>query len=317
MGYSAKEFRTLDGTVLRGRLYAAPRLGPAVVMCPGVSSSVQRLHERTLTSRKFNCVMDMVGMPDVAELFQKAGISVLQFDPRNTGTSDGTPRNEIDPMKQVEDLSDALTFLGTQPEADATNLGLWGFSFGGTVSLCAAALDKRAKFVVAVCPLSDLDFEPGKQLKVLARAIKDRESQLLGNAPFSIPVLNANGENPVGFGHGIDKERYAKLIHAGHQLAPNHVNRVTLQTYYKMVMWQPFPLWLLLSPVQVMFVTGELDQMSYPELQKSRFEELSCTKRIYLRETAGHEDIMSGEHLIPVVHAQIQFIGDVFAGTVQ
>ena len=48
--------------------------------------------------------------------------------------------------------------------------------------------------------------------------------------------MNANGENPAGFGHDVDTDRYAKLIQAGHPLAPNHLNRVTLQTYYKMVM---------------------------------------------------------------------------------
>ncbi|KAJ4287139.1 hypothetical protein N0V90_012537 [Kalmusia sp. IMI 367209] len=299
MGYDAKEFRALDGTILRG-----------------VSASVPQFGEHILTSFKFNCVMDMVGMPDVAEVFQKAGVSVLQFDPRNTGISDGTPRNELDPMKQVEDLSDALTFLSTQPEVDASKLGLWGFSFGGTASLCAAALDKRATFVIAVCPLTDLDFVSGKQSEVLAQAIKDRESQILGNAPFSIPVLDRNGRNPIGFGHGVDEERYAKLIQTGHQLAPNHVNRVTLQTYYKIVMWQPFPLWNLLSSTKVMFVTAGSDQMSYPELQKSRFKELTCDKRIFVRENAGHEDIMMGEHLIPVAHAQTQFISDVFLGNV-
>jgi pimeloyl-ACP methyl ester carboxylesterase len=260
--------------------------------------------------------MDMVGLPDAAELLQKAGISVLQFDPRNTGTSDGTPRNEIDPMQQVEDLSDALTFLGTQPAVDSSQLGFWGFSFGGTVSLCAAALDKRAKFVIAVCPLTDFDFEPRRQTKVLAQAIKDRESQLLGNAPFSFPMLNENGENTVGFGHGVDKDRYAKLIQARQQLAPNHVNRVTLQTYYKLVMWQPFSLWRFLSPTQVMFVTGALDQMSYADIQKSYFEGLSSPKRIHIAETAGHEDVLTGAHLEPVVKAQIQFIHDALLGLV-
>lgn len=34
--YTSVEFKTLDGLILRGRLYAASTRGPAVVMTPGV-----------------------------------------------------------------------------------------------------------------------------------------------------------------------------------------------------------------------------------------------------------------------------------------
>ena len=44
-------------------------------------------------------------LPEVAEEFQSLGFNALIYDPRSTGDSDGTPRNEIDPMKQTEDLS--------------------------------------------------------------------------------------------------------------------------------------------------------------------------------------------------------------------
>ena len=141
--------------------------------------------DQGITYCKFNCVIDMLKMTDVAELFQKAGIIVLQFDPRSTDISEGTRGMRSILQSKVEDLSDALTFLDTQPEVDHSKLGLWGFSFGGTVFFCAAALDKRAKFIIAVCPLSDLKFEPGKQTRVLSHAIRDRESQILGNDPLS------------------------------------------------------------------------------------------------------------------------------------
>jgi fermentation-respiration switch protein FrsA (DUF1100 family) len=258
--------------------------------------------------------MDMVGLPDVGEIFQSAGITALMFDPRNTGRSDGFPRNEIDPFNQVGDLSDALTFLSAQSSVDPSQMGFWGFSFGGTASLCAASLDKRAKFVIAVAPLTDFDFEEGYQPKVLAKAIKDRESQLRGNAPYSIAMVNKKGENSVGFGHGLDKERYAKIVQDGTPIAPNHVNRITLQSYYKVTMWQPFSLWRFLPPTEVMFVIPALDKMSYPHMQKRYFEELTSPKRLYVEACAGHEDILSGEHLKLVVARQIDFITDTLQG---
>lgn len=54
-------------------------------------------------------------VPEVAEQFQLANITALIYDPRSLGLSDGEPRNDIDPMKQVSDYSDALTFLLTHP----------------------------------------------------------------------------------------------------------------------------------------------------------------------------------------------------------
>jgi pimeloyl-ACP methyl ester carboxylesterase len=250
----------------------------------------------------------MMNLPDIATSFQNSHITALLFDPRSTGLSGGTPRNEIDPFKQVEDLSDALTFLSQQPGVNTSQLGFWGFSFGGTVALCAASLDKRAKVVIAVNPLTDFDFEEGKQAKVLKKVMKDRESQLNGNAAFSLPMINERGENVVGFGHGIDKERYARIVSVGGKVAPNHVNRVTLQTYYKLVMWQPFSLWRFVGPTKVFWVCGEKDEMSYSELQKQHFEGLATAKRMHVIEGAGHEDMFMDEHFEGVVRKQIEFM---------
>ena len=68
----------------------------------------------------------MMGVPDVAEHLQRLGITALTFDPRTTGKSDGQPRNEIDPFKQIEDLSDALSFLSNLPSVDPGKMGFWG-----------------------------------------------------------------------------------------------------------------------------------------------------------------------------------------------
>ena len=42
-------------------------------------------------------------VPDVAEQYQLANITALIYDPRSLGLSDGTPRNNIDPIKQASD----------------------------------------------------------------------------------------------------------------------------------------------------------------------------------------------------------------------
>ena len=252
--------------------------------------------------------MDMLNLPEIAKHFQTNNISALLYDPRSTGVSDGYPRNELDPFKQVEDLSDALSFLSSQSCVVSSNLGYWGFSFGGNVALCAASLDKRAKLVITINPLTDFDFEENKQEKVLQKCMKDRESILHGNVPFSLPIINDRGENVVGFGHGVNKELYAKHAMVGSRIAPNYVKKITLQTYYKLVMWQPFPLWRFLAPTKVLWICGEQDQISYSRLQKTYFRGLKTNKSIVVVEAAGHEDIFDDEHLQDVLAKQVDFI---------
>lgn len=129
----------------------------------------------------------MVNLPDVAEGFQQAGITALIYNPRTTGLSDGMPRNDIDPMKQVENYSDALTFLAHHPMVDRNRMASSGVSFAGTVSLCAASLDKRAKLFIAVCPMTRVEYIPELLPKVLEKCMKDRESQLKGKPPVLSP----------------------------------------------------------------------------------------------------------------------------------
>lgn len=257
-----------------------------------------------------------MGVPDAAEHFQRTGLTALIYDPRSTGLSDGQPRNEIDPVKQVEDMSDAATFLSGLPTVDPYKIGFWGMSFGAAVSLCAASLDRRAKFVIAVCPLTDFEYSLEKRPQILAKCIKDRVSQAKGNAPFYLPMVTEKGENPAGFGQVNDRERNAKLVKAGKELAPNHVNRTTLQSYSKIFMWQPISLWRHLSPTPAMFIIPESDTLSPAEAQLHHFGNLSHPKRLHVEPGVGHEEILVGEHLPSLMNLQTGFIHDAILGNI-
>ena len=59
-----------------------------------------------------------ITLPGYAERFCAAGFVVLVFDYRNYGSSDGTPRNHLDPHEQQQDVRNAITWLRAQPEVD-------------------------------------------------------------------------------------------------------------------------------------------------------------------------------------------------------
>lgn len=265
----------------------------------------------------------MMNFPECAEALQRRGITVILYDPRSTGSSGGQPRNDIDPSLAVSDLSDALSHLMSLASVDSDKVGLLGFSFGGTAALSAAAVDPRCRFVVAVAPLTDLDFtSPAQRTRVLRKAAQDRESQLMGNAPFTIPMITERGDSAVGFGHGIDRERYGRLVREGRELAPGHVNRVTLMTYYRLAMWTPWPLWKRLGCEEaqarlrgVMFVIPRHDSMSYPDMQRKFYDEIGggaeFLKTKLEVDDAGHEDVLGERHLPVVTNAIADFIEQV------
>ncbi len=63
-------------------------------------------------------VKEMV-LPAYAERFAAAGFACLAFDFRFLGESGGEPRNQIFAAAQIDDLRNAISWLGTQPEVDA------------------------------------------------------------------------------------------------------------------------------------------------------------------------------------------------------
>ncbi|KAH8646007.1 Alpha/Beta hydrolase protein [Tricladium varicosporioides] len=291
------EFKTLDGVILRGWLFPAASRGSAVILTPG-----------------FNCVKEMF-TAEPAEAFQSAGITALVYDPRSTGTSEGEPRNEIDPVKQVSDYSDALTYLTTLPIVDPNSIGYWGMSFSATVALCAAALDKRAKFVISVCPLMTFANPNEKFANLLAKTMKDREFQLKGNKPFYIPLLTETGENPAGVGIWSDKETLEYITTAKERLAPSFESRITIQTYYKMMMWQPTGLIKYVSPTPVLVLIPELDKVSPPEDQVALFDSLSQPKKMHMAQGKGHLNVLSGDDFPILMKLQVDCIEAALAGS--
>lgn len=249
-------------------------------------------------------------VPDVAEHFQKAGFNALIYDPRSCGESEGHPRNDIDPIKQMSDYSDALSFLASQPSVRPTQLGFWGMSFSATVALCATALDRRAKCCVAVCPLLNYTLE--KLPQVLARCMQDRSSQTVGeNSPMFLPVYTSEGRSPVGLGFRASPEEIEFGKSFKDRGSHSWENKTTLQTYYKLVVWKPHAIMehLHTSPcTPTMIVIPEKDVISPAQEQEALFERLPEPKTKHVATGKGHMDVLSGGDFQALVEKQAQWM---------
>ena len=132
------EFQS-DGQTVRAHLYLpdGPGPHPAVVMAGGW------------------CYVKELVQPDYAKVFAKAGVAALVFDYRNFGTSDGEPRQHIDPWSQIEDYKNAISYVETRSEIDPERIGVWGISYSGGHVLIVGATDPRVKCVVSNIPVVD------------------------------------------------------------------------------------------------------------------------------------------------------------------
>ena len=268
----------------------------------------------------------MLGLPTTAANFQAKGVTALIYDPRGVGLSDGFPRNDINPFREVDDMSDALAFLSSHPSVDPRQgVGLWGMSLGAAVSMVVAALDARVRFVVAVCPATEPIHDMTKLRTVLAKAAKDRESRLKGNEPFYVPMLNRKGENPAGFNPGFERDKVMRMLRSQDEndplrasLAPNHVNRTTIGTYRNMLLWDPRHMWKYLTQ-PILFLLPEHDHIIGTDKQLHHYKAIAGPKRLHIQVGTGHMDILDGTNGASQANVnlvQAEFIRDALEGKI-
>jgi uncharacterized protein len=125
------------GLKLAGHLYRPPGASsttrtPGLVML-GPNSSVK---EQTL--------------PHYAVRLADAGYTVLAFDSRSFGESEGAPRAHYDPNEIIADYCNAVSYMMTREDIDPDRVGVVGVCMGGGYAVSTGARDKRLKAVVSV-----------------------------------------------------------------------------------------------------------------------------------------------------------------------
>ncbi|KAH7009245.1 Alpha/Beta hydrolase protein [Microdochium trichocladiopsis] len=268
------DIKTLDGVTLRGWLFPAASRGPAMIMTPG-----------------FNFPKD-ANLPDIAKWFQEHGITVLLYDPRGIGASEGEPRNEVDPLQQIEDLHDAVTWIKQQPLVDETKIALWGLCWGGNVTLAATAFElfsfhfsKRVAATIAMAPMISTDGSAERRKPLLELAMHDRASQLLaGQSPMHLPHIDEDGNMPNG------QEMAPEIVPALDRLGIVLENRISY-----------------VAPTPAMMVTPELDETSPLDSQLHCFTQMGYPKELDILKGSGHLDWMFKD-LEQILRRQYDFL---------
>jgi pimeloyl-ACP methyl ester carboxylesterase len=138
-----------------------------------------------------------------AARFHDAGYSIVAFDYRGIGESDGTPRQVVRVKDHVADWHAAVAFAATLDEVDSRRIAIWGFSFTGGVVLQVAAGSPVIAAAIAQAPVADgqaatRNASRHQKARALLRfmdlAVADAIGSLFRRPPILIPLAGAPGE---------------------------------------------------------------------------------------------------------------------------
>lgn len=176
----------VDGTRCAAWLTSPEGRGPhpAVVLVHGLGATHQMMLEQ------------------YEQHFAAHGVAVLAFDYRNTGASDGSPRQRISMRRQRADVHAAIDSVRYHPDIDAKRIALWGTSLGGMhVVRVAAERDDLAAAVIQ-CPIvygpgAGLRSGVGHVAKLTPAITRDTVQAALGLPRRYIRIVGEPGEVAV------------------------------------------------------------------------------------------------------------------------
>ncbi len=137
------------------------------------------------------------GTDRFAAPFHQAGFSVLAFDYRGIGESDGRPRQVQRIKDQLADWNAALQFAATLPGVDPARVSAWGFSLSGGHIFRVAAENPQLAAAIAQTPNADgraaswnaMRYQkPAAMMRMVFRGVLDTVGGLLGLRPLLVPL---------------------------------------------------------------------------------------------------------------------------------
>lgn len=287
------EFAGHAGVTLRGWLYVPEGEGPfpAVVMTHGLSA----VKEQRLDA--------------YAELFCRSGFVVVVYDHRNLGTSDGEPRQLVNPWAQTRDMRLAVDWLCTRPVVDTERIGLWGSSFSGGEVVVLAAIDPRIRAAVAHVPFVgygiDAATAPGA-LEAYRAVIGDRTGRGLADVGEVAGPLTLIDD---GTGEALFPDPAATAFFGGRDGAATWRNTVSVQSAFTdEPPWNPGQVvGDVTAALLVVVATG--DAAAPPQAAIDALARAKGPTRLVTLD-CGHFDAYVGENFRQATTAMLEFLGE-------
>jgi len=165
-------FFTCEGMRLMGMLHKPKRTpAPAIIFCHGFTGTRVEPHRLFVHAARYFC---------------KKGFTVLRFDFRGSGESEGLFQN-MTVSGEIADLMAAVSWIEKKGEVRKERIGVNGLSVGGAVAILTASRDPRIKAVSLWSTMSD--FSPIQQV------LSDFQTKLTTQTFIDIPSGERVGKN--------------------------------------------------------------------------------------------------------------------------
>jgi cephalosporin-C deacetylase-like acetyl esterase len=273
------EFEAEGGVALRGWLLLpdGPGPHPAITMAHGYAGVKEH------------------GLEPFARAFAEDGFVVLVHDHRSFGASDGEPRQDVDPWRQIADWRRAISFLESGPEVDPQRIGLWGTSYAGGHAVVLGATDRRLRCVVAQVPtISGYQqglrrIQPDAVAALEDAFAEDERAQARGEPPRYQAIVSADPAVPAAY-------RAPDAIDFYRQPIPEGIweNTVTVRSTRAARMYEP-GVWIdRVSPTPLLMVVALHDTITLTDLALAAYERALEPKRLALIPGGHFDPYLSG-----------------------
>jgi len=286
------------GLTLAGHVYRPPKTKPSdrtpgVVMCGSISS----VKEQTL--------------PHYAERISEAGFTVLTFDPRSFGESEGEPRAHYDPNRVIEDYANAVTYLCTRQDIDPARVGIVGVCMGGGFAVSTAARHRKVKAVVAIAGGYSIGgtFQRFMGVEGFAR-FREQVNEMVMEEYRTGKVQYIPHHLPGGISAEVPmavmpiEEAYSYYDRTHKSDAPNWSEKMTVSSLEPYFLYNSIVHAPLVAPTPILFIHGTKDTALLPEFAQQAYDAALEPKEFVWIETHNHIELYDQDPYVSMAAAE-------------
>ena len=286
------------GLTLAGHLYRPPGAAPNA-RTPGI-----------VMAGPFSSVKEQT-LPHYAQRFADAGYTVLTFDSRSLGESEGTPRGHYDPGEVIADYCNAVSHMLTRDDVDPDRVAVVGVCMGGGFAVSTGARDKRVKAVVSVAGGYNIGgtfqmYLGAEGFAAYYRKVNDlvMTQYRTGQVQY-VPTIALELTEDVPVAAMPNAEAYAYYDRTSRDHAPTWSRTLTaasLEPYfiYNAVVHAP-----LVAPTPLLIVHGTTDLVLLPEYAQQVYEAATGPRELIWIDTHNHIELYDQEPYVSQACAHI------------
>jgi uncharacterized protein len=236
-------------------------------------------------------------LPHYAERFADAGYTVLTFDPRGFGESEGEPRFHYDPWLIVSDYVNAAAHAMMREDVDAERVAAVGVCMGGGFALATAARERR----LAACASIAGGYDIGGTFQLtmgaeglaaylrLANELHDR-GRRSGETEY-VPTIAKELSDEVPVAIMPVPEAYSYYDRTSRDHAPTWSPKTTAASMEPYLTFNAISQAPLVAPTPLLVVHGTTDAVLLPELAQAAYDAATGPKQLVWIDTHNHIEL--------------------------